>query len=144
MIQLVVDARTPNSCLFVCLNVCSVAVVGNVDAGKSTTLGVLTHGDLDNGRGLARQRLFRHKHEIESGRTSSVANDIMGFDANGKVVNNPVHGKLDWSTICQNSSKVGFLQFILSYSVDFFMLDAYNRYSLLSKKMYDHLVLGKE
>ena len=27
-----------------------VAVVGNVDAGKSTLLGVLTHGDLDNGR----------------------------------------------------------------------------------------------
>ena len=30
------------------------AVVGNVDAGKSTLLGVLTHGALDNGRGLAR------------------------------------------------------------------------------------------
>lgn len=38
-----------------------VAVVGNVDAGKSTLLGVLTHGELDNGRGFARQRLFRHK-----------------------------------------------------------------------------------
>ena len=33
---------------------------------------MLTHGELDNGRGLARQRLFRHKHEAESGRTSSV------------------------------------------------------------------------
>ena len=48
-----------------------VAVVGNVDAGKSTLLGVLTHNCLDNGRGAARQKLFRHKHEIESGRTSS-------------------------------------------------------------------------
>lgn len=28
-----------------------VAVVGNVDAGKSTTLGVLTRGGLDDGRG---------------------------------------------------------------------------------------------
>lgn len=54
-----------------------VAVVGNVDAGKSTLLGVLTHGELDNGRGFARQRLFRHKHEIETGRTSSVGNDIL-------------------------------------------------------------------
>ncbi|XP_021933166.1 GTP-binding protein 1 isoform X1 [Zootermopsis nevadensis] len=60
-----------------------VAVVGNVDAGKSTLLGVLTHGDLDNGRGYARQRLFRHKHEMESGRTSSVGNDILGFDSLG-------------------------------------------------------------
>lgn len=55
-----------------------IAVVGNVDAGKSTLLGVLTHGELDNGRGHARQRLFRHKHEMESGRTSSVGNDILG------------------------------------------------------------------
>ena len=64
-----------------------VAVVGNVDAGKSTLLGVLTHGDLDNGRGVARQRLFRHKHEMETGRTSSVSNDILGFDKEGRVVN---------------------------------------------------------
>lgn len=61
-----------------------VAVVGNVDAGKSTLLGVLTHGELDNGRGYARQRLFRHKHEAESGRTSSVGNDILGFDSMGE------------------------------------------------------------
>ena len=31
-----------------------VACVGNVDAGKSTTLGVLTRGGLDDGRGKAR------------------------------------------------------------------------------------------
>ncbi|CAF3392206.1 unnamed protein product [Rotaria sp. Silwood2] len=49
-----------------------VAVTGNVDAGKSTLLGVLTHGMLDDGRGIARQKLFRHKHEAETGRTSSV------------------------------------------------------------------------
>jgi len=63
----------------------SVAVVGNVDAGKSTLLGVLTHGELDNGRGTARLKLFRHKHEIETGRTSSVGNDILGFDSKGKA-----------------------------------------------------------
>jgi len=71
-----------------------VAVVGNVDAGKSTLLGVLTHGELDNGRGHARQKLFRHKHEMESGRTSSVGNDILGFDSEGQVVNKPEgHGE---------------------------------------------------
>ncbi|XP_041977828.1 GTP-binding protein 1 isoform X2 [Aricia agestis] len=83
-----------------------VAVVGNVDAGKSTLLGVLTHGELDNGRGHARQRLFRHKHEQESGRTSSVGNDILGFDSMGNVVNKPEHGTLDWVKICERSSKV--------------------------------------
>ncbi|VDN23980.1 unnamed protein product, partial [Gongylonema pulchrum] len=85
-----------------------VAVVGNVDAGKSTLLGVLTHGALDDGRGQARQKLFRHKHEFESGRTSSVGNDILGFDAVGNVVNNPDShtGNLDWLSICQQSAKV--------------------------------------
>ncbi|KAG7177355.1 GTP-binding protein 1-like, partial [Homarus americanus] len=83
-----------------------VAVVGNVDAGKSTLLGVLTHGELDNGRGTARMKLFRHKHEMETGRTSSVGNDILGFDSRGKVVNKPDHGHLDWVKICEASSKV--------------------------------------
>jgi len=83
-----------------------VAVVGNVDAGKSTLLGVLTHGELDNGRGFARLKLFRHKHEAESGRTSSVGNDILGFDSSGQVVNRPEHGALDWVKVCENSSKV--------------------------------------
>ncbi|CAH8536245.1 unnamed protein product [Schistosoma turkestanicum] len=83
-----------------------VAVVGNVDAGKSTLLGVLTHGELDNGRGLARLRLLRHKHEAESGRTSSVAHDILGFNSVGQVVNKPMHGHLNWSEICEASAKV--------------------------------------
>lgn len=85
-----------------------VAVVGNVDAGKSTLLGVLTHGDLDNGRGLARQKLFRHKHELETGRTSSIGNDILGFDSRGNIVNqpDPHGGHLDWVKICERSSKV--------------------------------------
>lgn len=100
MISLIVSGLSP---------LCRVAVVGNVDAGKSTLLGVLTHGELDNGRGTARQRLFRHKHEMESGRTSSVGNDILGFDSGGRVVNKPDHGNLDWVKICEQSSKVSFL-----------------------------------
>lgn len=83
-----------------------IAVVGNVDAGKSTLLGVLTHGELDNGRGQARQKLFRHKHEMESGRTSSVGNDILGFDVEGNIVNKADHGSLDWVKICERSTKV--------------------------------------
>lgn len=74
-----------------------IAVVGNVDAGKSTMLGVLVKGGLDDGRGKARVNLFRHKHEIESGRTSSVGMEILGFDTMGKVVAAEVPGrKLSW------------------------------------------------
>ena len=70
--------------------------------GCSTLLGVLTHGELDNGRGLSRQKLFRHQHEADSGRTSSVSHDILGFGADGAIVNKPGHdGELDWPQICK-------------------------------------------
>ncbi|KAH8119238.1 GTP-binding protein 1 [Phellopilus nigrolimitatus] len=62
------------------------AVVGNVDSGKSTTLGVLTRGGLDDGRGRARVGLFRHKHEVETGRTSSVGMEILGFAPSGEPI----------------------------------------------------------
>jgi GTPase len=84
-----------------------IAVVGNVDAGKSTMLGVLVKGGLDDGRGKARVNLFRHKHEIESGRTSSVGMEIMGFDSKGEVVVSTTAGrKLTWEEIGRRSAKV--------------------------------------
>jgi GTPase len=84
-----------------------IAVVGNVDAGKSTMLGVLVKGGLDDGRGKARVNLFRHKHEIESGRTSSVGMEIMGFDTMGKVIASEVPGrKLSWEDIGKRAAKV--------------------------------------
>jgi GTPase len=84
-----------------------IAVVGNVDAGKSTMLGVLVKGGLDDGRGKARVNLFRHKHEMESGRTSSVGMEIMGFDSKGDVVVSTVSGrKLTWEEIGRRSAKV--------------------------------------
>jgi GTPase len=55
-----------------------IAVCGNVDSGKSTLIGVLTKGQLDNGRGLMRVNVFNHKHEVESGRTSSISTQILG------------------------------------------------------------------
>ncbi|KJZ72099.1 hypothetical protein HIM_08554 [Hirsutella minnesotensis 3608] len=84
-----------------------IAVVGNVDAGKSSMLGVLVKGDLDDGRGKARVNLFRHKHEIETGRTSSVGMEIMGFDSVGKVITSDTPGrKLSWEDIGKRSAKV--------------------------------------
>ncbi len=82
------------------------AVVGNVDAGKSTMLGVLVKGGLDDGRGKARVNLFRHKHEIESGRTSSVGLEIMGFDGHGEIVSSSQGRKLSWEEVGKRSAKV--------------------------------------
>ncbi|CAO0798627.1 unnamed protein product [Mucor circinelloides] len=82
-----------------------VAVVGNVDAGKSTMLGVLTKGVLDDGRGKARVNLFRHKHEIESGRTSSVGGEILGFDATSRPILQ-TGKKASWEEITDKAAKV--------------------------------------
>jgi len=68
-----------------------VAMLGNVDAGKSTLCGVLTHGELDNGAGKARLNLFRHLHEIQSGHTSSISREILGFDRQGRMFNYENH-----------------------------------------------------
>lgn len=83
-----------------------VAVIGNVDAGKSTMLGVLTSGKLDDGRGRARIGLFRHKHEIESGRTSSIGQEILAFDRQGGVIVNPEGRRGGWDQICPEAHKV--------------------------------------
>ena len=58
-----------------------IAVLGSSDVGKSTLLGVLTRGQLDNGRGCARLNVFRHRHEVYSGKTSSISIQTMGFDS---------------------------------------------------------------
>eukprot|EP01012_Entosiphon_sulcatum_P040911 TRINITY_DN5464_c0_g1_i1.p1 TRINITY_DN5464_c0_g1~~TRINITY_DN5464_c0_g1_i1.p1 ORF type:complete len:716 (+),score=88.89 TRINITY_DN5464_c0_g1_i1:435-2582(+) len=62
------------------------ALCGAVGSGKSTLVGVLTRGVLDNGHGSARQNVFNHLHEIESGLTSSISQQTVGFDASGKLV----------------------------------------------------------
>mmetsp|Transcript_14083 Transcript_14083/g.29141 ORF Transcript_14083/g.29141 Transcript_14083/m.29141 type:complete len:660 (+) Transcript_14083:225-2204(+) len=63
-----------------------VAVVGNVDAGKSTMIGTLTSSFLDDGRGSSRTSIMKHRHEIESGRTSTASTHLMGFRSNGQAI----------------------------------------------------------
>lgn len=64
-----------------------VAVLGDYGVGKSTVLGCLTYDEADDGRGKSRLNLLRHRHEVESGRTSSITLETVGFDADGKVLN---------------------------------------------------------
>ena len=63
-----------------------VAVVGNVDAGKSTLIGTLTTSLLDDGRGKSRTSIMKHRHEIESGRTSTATTHLMGFRSTGESI----------------------------------------------------------
>ncbi len=69
-------------------------------------LGTLIRGELDDGRGLSRQAIFRHKHEIESGRTSSIATAYMGFDIHGEQIVAKRSGKtIPWSELAKHSYK---------------------------------------
>lgn len=81
-------------------------MLGDVGSGKSTLVGVLISGNLDDGKGLARMNVFRHRHEVESGRSSSISRQLLGFDEKGNVTNSSANMTGDWQEIVQDSSKV--------------------------------------
>ncbi|KAF2011773.1 hypothetical protein BU24DRAFT_426871 [Aaosphaeria arxii CBS 175.79] len=56
-----------------------VSLTGSTGSGKSSLLGSLTTGTLDNGRGSSRLSLLRHRHEIASGMTSSITQELVGY-----------------------------------------------------------------
>ena len=49
-----------------------IASIGNVDSAKSTTISCIANNIIDNGRGFARSKILKHKHEGDTGRTSSI------------------------------------------------------------------------
>jgi len=85
-----------------------VACTGSVDAGKSTLLGVLLTGKHDDGRGSARLNVFNFQHEVKTGRTSSVAQHILGFDENGNTItiDDDSGHKKSWPEIVSISKKI--------------------------------------
>jgi elongation factor 1-alpha len=56
-----------------------VVFLGDAGVGKSTLLGILAYGGLDNGAGSVRMGLLRHRHEILSGHTTSVSVEPLVF-----------------------------------------------------------------
>ena len=56
-----------------------ISITGPSTAGKSSLLGTLTSSSPDNGRGKSRLSLLKHRHEISSGITSSVAQELIGY-----------------------------------------------------------------
>ena len=84
------------------------AVIGNVDSGKSTLVGCLTKGIKDDGRGYARKFVFNYEHENKSGRTSSIAEDIIGFRNNKMIYSSRLNDKknVSWKDIASQSDHV--------------------------------------
>lgn len=97
-----------------------VACAGNVDSGKSSLLGVLISGQNDDGRGAARLNVFNYQHEVKTGRTSSVAQHILGFSDRGDSIHSldSLGHRKTWPEIIRESSKI----------VTFFDLCGHERY----------------
>jgi len=82
-----------------------IAMIGNVDSGKSTLIGVLTNSLLDDGRGCARSLVLKHRHEQDNGRTSAVTVEIMGYKGDEQVISNARNHNHRWMEIMENSEK---------------------------------------
>ncbi|CAL5870508.1 uncharacterized protein PFLUO_LOCUS4745 [Penicillium psychrofluorescens] len=90
-----------------------ISIAGPSTAGKSSLLGTLTSSLLDNGRGKSRLSLLKHRHEISSGITSSVAQELVGYsDEEPPTVVNYASGNVTaWNDI-HASSRGGRLAFV--------------------------------
>lgn len=85
-----------------------IAVVGNVDAGKSSFIGTLLLGKNDDSRGSNRSVVMNHPHELETGRTSSIGYQIVGFRDDGTIINVESKQKKQqtWPKIMKDATKL--------------------------------------
>ncbi|KAI2618456.1 hypothetical protein GGR54DRAFT_156703 [Hypoxylon sp. NC1633] len=88
-----------------------VSLIGPTASGKTTLLGTLSNGTLDNGRGSSRINLLRHRHEVASGRTSSIAQELIGYEGH-RIFNYRVDNINEWPDI-HDRAENGRLVFML-------------------------------
>ena len=84
----------------------TIGVLGEEGTGKSTLIGVLKNGKLDDGHGSARLNILKHKHEKYSGKTSSFSHQILGFDEKGDITNYDNLSIPDLQQIVHKSTKI--------------------------------------
>lgn len=75
-----------------------IAIAGASGAGKSSLLGILSTSALDNGRGKSRLSLLRHRHEIASGVTSSVAQELVGYSSDSSTLAKSTPDVINYAT----------------------------------------------
>ncbi|KEF63479.1 uncharacterized protein A1O9_01457 [Exophiala aquamarina CBS 119918] len=90
-----------------------VTLLGATASGKSSLLGTLSTSVRDNGRGKSRLSLLKHRHEIASGITSSVAQELIGYaeDISGSnlVINYASGDVSSWIDIHNLSQRLVFV-----------------------------------
>lgn len=90
-----------------------VALTGPSAAGKSSLLGTLTTSVLDNGRGKSRLSLLKHRHEIASGVTSSVAHELLAYKQSAGredfVINYATGDVSTWTDLHNSADRLCFM-----------------------------------
>ncbi|KFY28894.1 hypothetical protein V493_02691 [Pseudogymnoascus sp. VKM F-4281 (FW-2241)] len=82
-----------------------ITLTGPTTSGKSSLLGTLSTGTIDNGRGKSRLSLLKHRHELASGITSSVAQELVGYKSSSspeiaaEVINYATGNVTTWTDI---------------------------------------------
>ncbi|WZH39522.1 GTP-binding protein [Fusarium acuminatum] len=87
-----------------------VTFTGPTTSGKSSLLGTLSSGALDNGRGNSRLSLLKHRHEMVTGVTSSIAQELIGYK-DGSILNYS-HGNIESWVDIHDRSEGGRLVFV--------------------------------
>ncbi|KAM5356332.1 hypothetical protein ACJ41O_002978 [Fusarium nematophilum] len=87
-----------------------VTFTGPTTSGKSSLLGTLSTGTLDNGRGKSRLSLLKHRHEVVSGVTSSIAQELIGYK--DRSILNYAHGNIESWVDIHDCSENGRLVFV--------------------------------
>ncbi|TAQ91290.1 hypothetical protein B7494_g467 [Chlorociboria aeruginascens] len=87
-----------------------ITLTGPTTSGKSSLLGTLSTATLDNGRGKSRLSLLKHRHEILSGVTSSLAQELIGYKSSD-VINYSSGNVTSWTDI-HASAENGRLVFV--------------------------------
>lgn len=84
-----------------------IGTAGHVDHGKSTLVGTLVSGILDDGNGRTRSYLDTQKHEIERGLSADLSFAVYGFDSNGAPLKlkNPLN-KEEKAWVVKNAAKI--------------------------------------
>eukprot|EP00834_Sanchytrium_tribonematis_P000255 NODE_5_length_72347_cov_1.339331.p23 type:complete len:339 gc:universal NODE_5_length_72347_cov_1.339331:37363-38379(+) len=84
------------------------SMFGKKGAGKTSLLGYLANGELDDGNGSTRLNILRHRHEVETGITSSLTQKSIGFSSTGAIIRSDIYwaeGSFEES-ILESSAKV--------------------------------------
>ncbi|QSZ32767.1 hypothetical protein DSL72_002346 [Monilinia vaccinii-corymbosi] len=75
-----------------------ITLTGPTTSGKSSLLGTLSTATLDNGRGKSRLSLLKHRHEIATGLTSTVTQELIGYK-DSQVINYASGNVTSWTDI---------------------------------------------